>query len=51
MAPRRHGDVDILLADPALANKVLNWKAKHDLNTMCQDLWRWVSSYPNGYSV
>ncbi|XP_076320127.1 UDP-glucose 4-epimerase-like isoform X5 [Tachypleus tridentatus] len=33
---RRAGDVDILCADPTLAEKELSWKAKRSLVQMCQ---------------
>lgn len=46
---RRPGDVAELWADPALAIRTLNWKAKHDLHRMCEDAWRWQSKNPDGY--
>ncbi|KAL1921339.1 uncharacterized protein VTP21DRAFT_11055 [Calcarisporiella thermophila] len=47
--PRRAGDVTNLTADPALANKELNWRAERSLDVMCEDLWRWQSNNPHGY--
>lgn len=47
-APRRPGDVAVNWADPALAVKRLNWRARRDLQTMTDDVWRWQSAYPNG---
>ncbi|XP_075883657.1 UDP-glucose 4-epimerase-like isoform X1 [Nelusetta ayraudi] len=50
VAPRRSGDVASCYADPALAEKELAWKAEYDLERMCQDLWRWQSMNPTGFS-
>ena len=49
VAPRRPGDVAACYADPSKALKVLGWRAERDLQTMCQDSWRWQSQNPNGY--
>lgn len=38
---RRAGDVAACWADPALAQHLLGWRAKRDLQTMCEDTWRW----------
>ena len=38
---RRPGDVAACFADPALANRLLGWKAKRGLEAMCRDAWRW----------
>lgn len=46
---RREGDIDMCYADPAKAEKVLDWKAVHTLEEMCEDSWRWQSQNPNGY--
>ena len=46
---RRDGDADPLWADPSLAERELGWRAKHDLESMCRDAWRWQSANPNGY--
>ena len=35
---RRCGGV---YADPSKAEKELGWKAERDINTMCEDTWRW----------
>lgn len=48
-APRRPGDVASCFADPGLARRILNWRAELDLARMCEDAWRWQSSFPNGY--
>jgi UDP-glucose 4-epimerase len=49
VAPRRPGDVAACYADPSHALKVLDWRAERDLQTMCQDSWRWQSQNPRGY--
>jgi UDP-glucose 4-epimerase len=48
-APRRPGDVAICFADSTLATHTLGWQAKFGLRRMCEDAWRWQSSFPNGY--
>ncbi len=49
-AKRRSGDAPSVFTDPSLANKDLNWKATRGINEMCEDVWRWQSQNPNGYS-
>lgn len=50
ITPRREGDVASCYADPRLAEKELAWKADFDLERMCEDLWRWQSKNPTGFS-
>ncbi|KAM9841939.1 UDP-glucose 4-epimerase isoform 2-T2 [Aulostomus maculatus] len=50
IAPRRGGDIASCYADPRLAEKELGWKAKYELERMCEDLWRWQSMNPTGFS-
>ncbi|KAJ0062712.1 hypothetical protein NL108_004330 [Boleophthalmus pectinirostris] len=50
IAPRRSGDIASCYADPRLAEKELGWKAQFDLERMCEDLWRWQSMNPTGFS-
>ncbi len=38
---RRPGDVAACWADPARAEQLLGWKARHGLERMCADAWRW----------
>jgi len=45
---RRDGDIAACWADPALAEQLLGWKATRDIQTMCEDSWRWQSGNPNG---
>lgn len=40
---RRPGDVAQCWADPALAGRLLGWHARHGLERMCEDAWRWQS--------
>lgn len=40
---RRPGDVAACWADPSLAERLLNWRARRDVNDMCRDVWRWVN--------
>ncbi|MBR3085356.1 MAG: UDP-glucose 4-epimerase GalE [Kiritimatiellae bacterium] len=46
---RRPGDVAACYANPALAEKLLGWKAERGLREMCEDTWRWQSQNPKGY--
>ncbi len=46
---RRPGDVAECYADPALAQKLLGWKAGCGVDEMCVDQWRWQSQNPHGY--
>lgn len=46
---RRDGDIAKCFADASKAYKVLGWKAKKDIDEMCEDSWRWQSQNPNGY--
>lgn len=38
---RRSGDIAECYANPNKAKRILNWKAKFDINKMCEDTWRW----------
>ena len=46
---RRPGDAAVSYADPAKANRELNWFASRGIDEMCADAWRWHSNNPNGY--
>jgi len=48
---RRPGDVAATWADPALAERVLGWRATRDLDAMAADHWRWQSHNPQGYAT
>lgn len=47
--PRRAGDVAINFADATLAKHLFGWTAQRNLETMCQDIWRWQLKNPKGY--
>lgn len=49
VAARRPGDIASCYADPALAQSLLDWRAEHTLQAMCEDGWRWQSANPHGY--
>jgi UDP-glucose-4-epimerase GalE len=42
MAPARPGDPPALVADPARAEKLLNWKAKRSLEEIVATAWKWA---------
>jgi UDP-glucose 4-epimerase len=46
---RRPGDLAEYYADPAKAQEVLGWQARHGIDRMCEDTWRWQAKNPNGY--
>lgn len=46
---RRPGDVAELWAATDYATELLGWRARHDLERMCEDAWRWQSANPTGY--
>jgi UDP-glucose 4-epimerase len=46
---RRPGDIAATYADPGRAKSELNWTAERNLDTMCEDAWRWQHNHPNGY--
>lgn len=46
---RRPGDAAACFADPAKAEKELNWRAEKSLADMCRDAWNWQQKNPNGY--
>ncbi len=48
---RRPGDIAVCYADPALAERVLGWKATLGLDCMCEDTWRWQVNNPQGYGL
>jgi UDP-glucose 4-epimerase len=51
VCPRRPGDVAACYADPTLARQLLGWQARHDLDRMCADSWRWQSNNPGGFDA
>jgi len=49
VVPRRSGDLPEYYAQADYAQEVLGWKAKYDVDRMCEDTWRWQSTNPNGF--
>ena len=47
LVPRRPGDIAACYADPTLAKKLLGWQAKHGIDQMCADSWRWQENQQN----
>lgn len=47
---RRPGDIDACYANPEKAKAEIGFIAKHSLEEMCEDTWRWQQMNPNGYS-
>ena len=47
--PRRAGDVATCYADPALAERLLGWRAEFGLDEMCRDAWNWQRKFPSGF--
>ena len=47
--PRRAGDIAACYADPARAERDLDWHAQYGLDDMARDLWRFYSQNPHGY--
>ncbi len=46
---RRQGDIGASYADPGLAKTLLGWEARHDINRICVDAWRWHSKNHLGF--
>jgi len=42
---RRPGDLAEYYANASLAKQTLRWQAKHDLNRMCTDTWRFYDQF------
>ena len=47
---RRAGDLPEYYAQADYAKATLGWQAKHDVDRMCIDTWRWQSQNPNGFN-
>ena len=47
---RRPGDLPEYYAQADYAKETLGWQAKHDVDRMCTDSWRWQSQNPNGFN-
>lgn len=46
---RRPGDIAVGYADANKAKELFDWTAKHSLEEMCRDSWRWQKNNPEGY--
>ena len=49
-APRRPGDLAAFYANPARANRELNWKTTKTIEDMCHDAWNWQKHNPQGFN-
>jgi UDP-glucose 4-epimerase len=49
MVARRPGDVASLVASPAKVAAAWGWHARHDVDRMCRDAWRFQQNHPVGY--
>ena len=45
---RRPGDIASCYADPSKAEKLFGWKAKYDIDEMCEDSWNFMLKNPKG---
>lgn len=48
IAPRRPGDLAIVICDPSKAERELGWKAEKDVLSMATDLWKFCVLNPDG---
>lgn len=46
---RRDGDIAVCFADVSKAERELGWKAKYNIEQMCEDSWRWIKNNSKGY--
>lgn len=51
VVPPRGGDVAETVANPAKANRELEWQTSRSLADACRDSWAWQSANPDGYGV
>lgn len=51
ITPRRPGDPPELVAQPALAEKLLKWKARRSLDEVIETAWKWALKSPAKASV
>lgn len=51
VVPGRDGDVAETVANPAKANRELEWQTSRSLADACRDSWAWQSANPDGYGV
>ena len=41
--PRREGDIDVVYCESSKAKKILNWEAKHSLQEIVEDSWKFYT--------
>ena len=46
---RRHGDNPFVVADNSLAESILKWVPKRNIEQICKDGWNWQLKNPKGY--
>ena len=49
LAPRRPGDPPAIWADARLAEEVLAWTPRHDLDAIVTSAWTWHERHPDGH--
>jgi len=49
LAPRRPGDPAAIWADARLADEVLAWTPRHDLDAIVTSAWTWHERHPDGH--
>jgi UDP-glucose 4-epimerase len=49
LAPRRPGDPAAIWADATLAEEVLGWTPRHDLDAIVSSAWSWHQLHPDGH--
>jgi len=50
-APRRDGDVPVLLADTQRIQQALRWLPQYNLRQIVETAWRWHSRHPHGFPL
>jgi UDP-glucose-4-epimerase GalE len=50
LSARRPGDPVALFADTGLAESLLGWRARYDLDEIVRSAWSWHSTHPDGYA-
>jgi len=49
IAPRRPGDVPVLIASSEKIRQELGWQPRFNLEDMIRDAWKWHQQHPQGY--
>ena len=45
IAPRRDGDLSVMIADTEKSERLLGWKAARGIDKMCEDSWNFVKTH------